>query len=231
MDIIVKPKQITKFIVFIVIFLTFAHITGQWASLYFELEGEHKPIVVWFDLDEELNFPSYYSTVSLLFCSSLLAVITFAKRKNKERYLYWFGLAVIFLFLSMDESIGLHESLKSKVQIALNTSKSFYSAWVIPYSIALIIFLLVYVKFVFNLPSKTRILFLIAGLVYVVGALGMEIIGEFYSKLHADNITLVIMLTTIEELLEMTGIVIFIYTLMSYIDSELKDLRLSIKSS
>ena len=131
----------------------------------------------------------------------------------------------------MDELIGIHESLKSKVQVALHTSESFYSAWVIPYSISLIIFLLVYVKFVFNLPSKTRILFLIAGSVYVAGAEGMEIIGEFYSKLHADNITLVIMLTTIEELLEMTGVVIFIYALMSYIDSELKDIRLSIKSS
>ena len=79
-------------------------------------------------LDNELNFPSYYSTVSLLFCSSLLAVIAFAKRKNNERYLYWFVPAVIFLFLSMDESIGIHESLKSKVQLALNTSGSFYSA-------------------------------------------------------------------------------------------------------
>jgi hypothetical protein len=231
MDIILKPKPIAKFFVFIIIFLTFAHIIGQWASLYFGLEGEHKPIVVWFDLDEELNFPSYYSTVSLLFCSSLLAVIAFAKSKNSERYLYWFGLAVIFLFLSMDESIGLHESLKSKVQIALNTSESFHSAWVIPYSIALIIFLLVYVKFLFNLPVKTRILFLIAGSVYVSGAVGMELIREFYSKLYADNITFTIIIITIEELLEMTGIVVFIYALMSYIDSELKDLSISIKSS
>ena len=231
MDIILKPKPIAKFFVFIIIFLTFAHIIGQWASLYFGLEGEHKPIVVWFDLDEELNFPSYYSTVSLLFCSSLLAVIAFAKRKNDERCLYWFGLAIIFLFLSMDESIGLHESLKSKVQIALNTSESFHSAWVIPYSIGLIIFLLAYVRFVFNLPAKTRILFLIAGAVYVAGAIGMELIRECYSNCYDDNITVVIAIITVEELLEMTGIVIFIYTLMSYIDSELKDLRLRIKSS
>ena len=86
-------------------------------------------------------------------------------------------------------------------------------------------------KFVFNLPSKTRILFLIAGSVYVSGAVGMELIREFYSKLYADNITFVTIIITIEELLEMTGVVIFIYALMSYIDSELKDIRLSIKSS
>ncbi len=231
MDIILKTKQITRVFALIVIFLTLAHIIGQWAALYLGLEGEHKSIVVWFDLDEELNFPSYYATVSLLFCSLLLAIITFAKKKNGEQYIYWLGLAVVFLFLSVDESIGIHESLKSKLQVALHTSESFYSVWVIPYSISLVIFLLVYVKFVFNLPSKTRILFLIAGSVYVAGTVGMEIIGEFYSKLHADNMTLVIMLTTIEELLEMTGVVIFIYALMSYIDSELEDIRLSIKSS
>lgn len=231
MDIVLKPKQITKFFVFAVIFLTFAHIIGQWTAFLLELEGEHKPVVIWFDFDEELNFPSYYSTLSLLFCSSLLAVIAFAKRKICERYLYWLGLAVIFLFLSMDESIGLHESLKRKVQIALNISESFHSAWVIPYSIALIIFLLVYVKFVFNLPSMTRILFLIAGSVYISGAVGMELIREFYSKLYVDNIIFIITIITIEELLEMTGVVIFIYALMTYIDSELKDLRLSMKSS
>ena len=231
MDIVLKTKQITWFFALIVIFLTLAHIIGQWAAFYLGLEGEHKSIVVWFDLDEELNFPSYYATVSLLFCSLLLAIITFAKKKSGEQYIYWLGLAVVFLFLSVDELIGIHESLKSKVQVALHTSESFYSAWVIPYSISLIIFLLVYVKFVFNLPSKTRILFLIAGSVYVSGAVGMELIREFYSKLYADNITFVTIIITIEELLEMTGVVIFIYALMSYIDSELKDIRLSIKSS
>jgi hypothetical protein len=50
-----------------------------------------------------------------------------------------------------------------------------------------------------------------------------------YAELYGYNVTFHV-IATVEELLEMTGIVIFIYALMSYIDTELKGLRLSIKS-
>lgn len=168
MDIVLKPKQITKFFTFIVIFLTLAHIIGQWTAFYLELKGGHKPIVDWFNLDVEHNFPSYYSSIALLFCFSLLAVI---------------------------------------------------------------VFLLVYMKFILNLPSKIRILFIVAGIVYILGAIGVELIGGRYYELYGDdNITYTIIIITIEELLEMAGIVVFIYALSSYIDTELKGLRLGIKS-
>jgi len=39
------------------------------------------------------------------------------------------------------------------------------------------IFGLVYLRFLVDLPPKTRHLFLIAGLVYISGVLGMEMVG------------------------------------------------------
>ncbi len=230
MDIVLKPKKVTKLFAFTVMYLTLAHIVGQSIAFYLGFKSRFKPFVSWLDLDAEQSIPTFYSSAALLFCSLLLAIVTFAKKKNGEQYIYWLGLAIIFLFLSVDESLMVHEHLIDKVRTTLNTSGFLYFAWVVPYSIALIIFLLIYVKFIFNLPSKIRILFIIAGLIYISGALGIELIGGRYSELYGYNVTYFV-ITTIEELLEMTGVVIFIYALMSYIDSELKDLRLSIKSS
>ncbi len=230
MDIVFKPKRVTRIFAFTVMYLTLAHIIGQSIAFYLGFKSRFKPVVSWLDLDAEQSIPTFYSSATLLFCSLLFAIVTIAKKKSGEQYIYWLGLALIFLFLSMDEALMVYELLIDKVRSTMGTSGFLYFAWVIPYSIGLIVFLLVYVKFLFNLPSKTRILFIIAGLIYVTGAIGIELIGGRYSELYGYNITYFV-ITTIEELLEMTGIVILIYAIMSYIDMEFKDLRLSIKSS
>ncbi len=231
MDIIFKPKQVTKIFAYTVMCLTLAHIVGQCIAFYLGYTSKFKPIVSWLDLDVEQSIPTFYSSIALLFCSSLLAIITIAKKKNGERYIYWLGLAIIFLFLSVDESLTIHESLTDKVRTALNTSGLLYCfAWIIPYSIALIVSLLVYIKFILNLPSRIRILFITAGLIYVSGAIGVELVGGRYSELHSYNVTFLV-ITTVEELLEMAGVVIFIFALTSYIDIEFKGLRLGMKSS
>ncbi len=230
MDIVLNPKRVTRLLAFTVMYLTIADIVGQSIAFCLGYRNKFKPVVSWFDLTTEQSIPTFYSSATLLFCSLLLTIITVVKRKNGEQYLYWLGLATVFLFLSVDEAIGIHEHLNNKVHIMLNTSGLFYFAWVIPYSIAGIVFLLVYVRFVFRLQSRIRNLFILAGLTYVTGAVGVEMIGGWYSELYGYSITYHI-IATVEEVLEMTGIVIFIYALMSYIDLELKDIRLSIKSS
>ncbi len=230
MDIILKPKQITKFFAYIVACLTLAHVAGECFAYTLENKSTFEPFFHLIDFKDECNIPTLYSSLALLFCSSLLVLITFAKKKNGERYYYWLGLAVIFLFLSIDETFIIHERLTNRVHTALDTSGFLYFAWIIPYSIASIIFLLVYIKFIFKLPGRTRLLFITAGLIFLSGAVGVESIEGRYVELYSrDSINYVIS-NTISEFLEMTGIVVFIYALTSYIDSELKDLQLSIKS-
>ena len=238
-NIVLKPKKVTLFFAIIVTCLTLAHIAGKFSALY--LGYDHVlGLVPLFDLEREENIPTLYSSIAILFCSALLAIIAFAKKKNGElNYRYWLGLAVIFLFLSIDESVSIHERLRAPVRSLLNPPELLYAAWVIPYGIALIIFLFVYLKFIINLPAKTRLLFILAGLIYVMGALGLEIIGGPLYKVHralqeSDSKKAYIPFVVVsgfEELLEMVGIVVFMYALMSYIDSDLKGLCLRITSS
>ncbi len=63
-----------------------------------------------FNVTEEGNFVNWYQSMTLLVCAALLAAIGSVKRKSGGRYpRHWFFLALVFLFVSMDESAQVHE--------------------------------------------------------------------------------------------------------------------------
>jgi hypothetical protein len=167
-----------------------------------------------------------------LFCAILCGAISFI-RKNKKRpdVSHWLGLATLFLFLSIDEACEIHETITGLIRLKVHTTGVLYSAWIIPYGILLILFLAIYLRFWFRLPEQTKKLCFLAGFVYVSGALGFEIIGELFEEQGLHNTFAVLLCITMEEFLEMIGIVILIYALLSYIRSELGDEPLHLKFS
>jgi hypothetical protein len=230
MDVVLESKKVTKLLAIFILCLVLAHLAGQISKFYFG-HGRLFGFVRMFDLDSERSIPTLYSSVSLLSCSALLALISYYKRKQlAHNHYHWAGLAAIFLFLSIDEMVSLHERLIVPVGNILNISGSGYLhfAWVIPYGICLIIFLLAYSKFIFGLPKRTRILFIIAGMIYIIGAIGFECCGSKHVSLYGrDNFSYTLIIA-IEETLEMLGILVFIYALISYIGSEITNLTVRI---
>ncbi|MBC8176890.1 MAG: hypothetical protein H8E19_05750 [Deltaproteobacteria bacterium] len=233
-DLIISPKRVLKVLVVIVLLLTIASIIGQ---TYKYTVGHDRYIVDFFDLDKEFNIPNWYASTTLLFCSLLLVFIAFGSRKAKARFfLHWIFLSAIFLIFALDEGLKLHEQSITPVReffssIGFASVGFFYYSWVFPAAILVIIFAASYVRFLMNLPSRTRYLFIIAGVLYVGGALLMEsMTGLYASYANRENLTYAI-LTNIEELLEMVGILVFIYALMSYIKSDLPGLRIGIGKS
>jgi hypothetical protein len=72
------------------------------------------------------------------------------------------------------------------------------------------------------------LLFVLAGSVYVTGAVGFEMLsGVFYVQGVSLNPYYVVA-QTLEELFEMTGIGIFIYGLANFIESELGGITITI---
>ena len=184
-----------------------------------------------FHLDHERNIPTLFSTLQLLLASGLLSTIAVARRNKGERdYLHWLGLAAIFLFLSIDETTVIHEKLNEPLRTALSTSGLLYFAWVIPYGIFVVLVMLIYFRFVLNLPVSIRRLTVSAGTIYMAGAIGMEMIGGFHFELHGRDLFLELAVLC-EESLEMIGVLIFVYALTVYIDLELKSLYFRIASS
>ena len=92
----------------------------------------------------------------------------------------------------------------------------------------LLIFLLVFRKFIQSLPATTRIMFILAGSIYVGGAIGMEMVGGYIADTYGFNTFAYGMAARIEELLEMLGILIFINQLLVYLQSLLTDIHFSL---
>ena len=212
MHAVLNPKRLTIFLGSVVVFLALAHICSELSGWsYHHL----------FDLDREENIPARYSLLILLLSSGLLIAIAFTERNKGARFVYWLGLGTAFLFLGIDEWRSIHEHLGG----SWNTSGLLFFAWIIPYGIAVGIFALLYLRFLLNLPRRFGVLFIIAGLIFITGAMGFEALGGRHTELHGRTGAYVVY-ATIEEILEMVGVVVFIYALTSYIDTELGGLRL-----
>lgn len=224
MTIAFEPKKTVSALGAIAMGLIVANMAGMISKYYF---GSHR--VALFDLDREGNIPTLYSSVTALLCAGLLAVIATAEKRQKKRdAYYWMGLAAVFLFLGVDDGAAIHENIIRPLRDTLRTSGILYFAWVIPYGIFVIVLGAVYLRFLFSLPAKTRFLILAAGMIYVTGALGGELLGGYWVERHGPDNAPYALITMLEETLEMTGILIFLYALMSHIASELRGLSFQI---
>lgn len=173
------------------------------------------------NLDNESNLPAWYSACALFLCAVLAGVIACAAwtKKNGARY-KWLGLGLLFSYLSLDESASLHEGLipgvLRRMDVGLVPGQPF--DWT-PLGIALFAVVFgVYVRFWLKLPSKTRLFFALSAITFLLGAIGFEKVSHFYEALYQTENTIAYVVTCgIEEFLEMFGIALFNYALLSHL--------------
>jgi hypothetical protein len=236
----IYSKTIVRLLACIIVCLTVASILGQASKFLFghpALFG----LVRLFDVNEENNIPSWYSSISLLFCSVLLGVIATVKSQRRDRFArHWLGLAVLFLLMSVDEAASVHELL-IPLGGMFKASGAFLFFWVVPAMVFVVGMLFAYTKFLIALPSKTRDLFLVAGTVFVFGSIGFEMIGAYYFDNFVSKdpaafssgwpaLSMAIVLA-VEELLEMLGVLIFIHCLLSYLNSQIAECQVAFRAS
>lgn len=174
-------------------------------------------IIKLFDFNLEANLPTYFSSLVLLFNGILLFLIGARYKNLKKPFWHWLGLSFVFTFLALDEMIQIHEQLRAPVEALLNTSGVFYFAWFIPYGIFTILLGLAYLKFLNRLPKQILKLFIVSGVLFLSGAIGLEALSGMYAETHGEETLLYYLMYTIEELLEMSGSIVFFYALLVYI--------------
>jgi hypothetical protein len=217
------PKGTAKFLLKIVVFLTIANLITSLCQLYLPDYPSRDFLKMIFNLDGETNVPSSYSALVILFCSVLMAIIAQTQKlAGNQNFRSWIGLSVVFAYLSIDEFMSIHELLIEPLRNALNTRGVLYYAWVIAGAAFVLIFLILFGKFIFTLPVKTRNLFFLAGTIYVMGALGCELVSGYYADYYNSTDIIFVLMTTVEEVLEMLGMIIFTYALLSYISNHMK---------
>lgn len=185
-----------------------------------------------FDLDNEANIPTYFSGLLLLFSSIILWVISYIERENNSSfYQHWFGLSLVFAFLSVDEVASLHERTTQPVRQLLGVEGIFYYAWTIPVAVGLLLLGVVYARFLWHLQARWKRLFAVAAVLYVGGALGVELISGWYDSQGGGASFTYTLITTVEETLEMAGAAVFIYALLDYLSDCVEGVAIKFQSA
>lgn len=183
-----------------------------------------------FSLEGEGNFPAFFSAFILLLAAVLFLTIGSATRLKKEfAWGYWFGLAVIFFFLSLDEATQIHEKLDTDlIWSSFNLTGLVAWPWVILYGSLSLCVGIFYFRFWLGLPGRFRFAFALAAAVYVGSALGFEMLEALEYTTQGGATARFVVLTSLEEIFEMTAIVYLIATQFKYLHTYFPVLHISL---
>jgi len=215
----INPSRVLGWLLLTVFGLVTLSLIGDFSRFYLGLGPVLYDLgfIQEFNVDKENNIPTYFSSLLLLLSALLLGIISRSGSNIVLPYrAHWIGLSGIFLYISVDEMAGLHERLIIPLRTLLDTGGVLYYAWVIPASVLLVIFALVYFRFWTHLPKQPRFYIGLAGATYVLGGAGLELLGGYLADAGDSNSFSYSLVTTTEEALEMIGVVLFIYGLLLF---------------
>lgn len=185
--------------------------------------GYLKKLVFLFYVDNEANIPTFFSALLLLVAAQLLFVIGAVNAQESNPYTSkWLILSLGFLFMALDEACRLHERSIDPLRSWLGGGKLgiFHYAWVIPGIAIVIVAAIFFISFLQHLPKSVRRRFLMAAILYLTGALGCEAIGGAYAELHGVSNPIYSVIVTVEESLEMAGVITLIEALLVYLSNK-----------
>lgn len=187
-----------------------------------------------FDMTKELNIPSFFSGVLLLFSAILFAIIAVAKYREKNLYVrHWVMLALLFLFFAFDEGAMIHELLSNLTVdvVGFETGGLFFFAWVIPGIFFSLLFALMFLRFLLHLPVRAKVLFLTAGFLFIAGAIGFEMLSAPFAQRYGYEGLAYKAVSTVEEILEMAGVIVLNLALLEYIEDNYGEVTLEFRGS
>jgi hypothetical protein len=168
-----------------------------------------------FNLDDEVNFAAIYSTFLLVSCSVLTWFIGRVQTETAARR-KWIGLGWIFLFLGLDELMSFHERLAWVVHYWFGGLNLYGFAWLLPYGIVCVVLMLVYFKFWLELPAPTRNRTALGVALFIIGAIGCELIAWRIVRAEANPLFWHIEVL-VEEMLEIAAGILLVRAFMKHI--------------
>jgi len=171
------------------------------------------------NMDREMNLPTWYEAGLLTVSGFLLGIIAKRKRDLQDPFRRdWRLLSRIFYLMAIDEVVGIHELfILPDLADDLNLPWFLHSTWVIPGLLAVGFFIRRFWRFGKHLEPKTRAWFVGSLGLFVTGVIGMEMVGSTYAQWQHQQSFGYAMLATLEEVIEVCGVIAFIFTLLNYI--------------
>ena len=229
MNITFTPGSVFRLFLLIIGVLTYLNVLVL--IFWFEYDDPFPTFTKYFDVGEERNIPTLYSVIALTVAATLLATnARHSWEKCDGQHRYWAGLALIFLFLAFDEGTKIHEKTSNVIEQWITPQGYLYWLWVIPYGFAVLVLAAVYLRFMIRLSRTTRYYFILAALLFLGGAIGVDMLQgrEAYLNIGNDDTILYCVLYSLEEFLEMIGVAVFIYALLKNLADESPVIRITL---
>lgn len=221
--VVVSPRRVTGVLAWTAAGLVLiAALTRAATTLFTDFTGRDW-LVIMFGLGGEANLPATFSGGLLLLSGLLLTAIAVAKRRTAAPFvLLWSVLAGLFLFLALDELASIHDNISKPLSRLHQGGGALLYLWVVPYGLAALALGLSSLRFLAHLPRATRRLFLLAGAVYIGGALGMELLEAASNSRQVTTGFIPTWGIVVEEAMEMFGTILFIHALLSYMRDHMR---------
>ena len=167
------------------------------------------------DLDTEASLPTWFSSGLMLVCAlTLLAIAVQVRREGLFKALPWLLMAAAFFFISLDESISLHEWLSAALGARVNNTGLFYFVWTVPALVVCLAGLACFVPFILGFNGLDRVLLVGSAVVFLSGAIGVEMVGGMEAEVAGIETLKYRLLATLEETLEFAGLLLFLLFLL-----------------
>ncbi|MCF6743612.1 hypothetical protein E9529_04865 [Blastococcus sp. KM273128] len=170
-----------------------------------------------FSVDEEANLASWFNAALLLLSALVIWGIAVDRRAAGDRWArHWAFLGFAFAYLSADEAGRLHESADAVVDSLIEARGILSFGWILVAAPLVLAFALAYLGFLRALPADVRRLVVIAAVLYVGGAIGVESLGGLAYDLNGGqkgSLAFVIA-SSVEEAFEMTGAITFLAAML-----------------
>jgi len=165
------------------------------------------------DVGTEPSLPTWFATLNLFLAGGLAAILARARQLNDEGLVgQWWAIAVLMCALSIDESAAVHERLvRFGAELAPGLPQIASHAWVIfgaGFVVAAGIF---FAPLLWRSAPPLRARLIVAGAVFVTGALGAEVFGaiaDHYGWLDRQDLAYK-MRRIVEEGAELAGVALF----------------------
>lgn len=222
----IRPIKIAKILGVITTIWTLLHLIAQYILIMYRSDiqgGFINGILSVFDMGNEMSIPTWYSQILLLIAAVTVAAITYTKWLQRDKWRWHWGLvAGVLLCASIDEGATLHEKLSSidlPGRLGIESSLLLFS-WVLPALIIITVLGLVLLRFWWSLPQRTRWLLAASVIVFLSGAVGLEMVASNFLLAdmvnHSSSFMYKGVLWAIEEGLEQMGVIFIIYTMLDY---------------
>ncbi|MBL8079819.1 MAG: hypothetical protein JNM55_17765 [Anaerolineales bacterium] len=184
-----------------------------------------------FFINNEGNIATFWNTLLLIITSALAFVIASAKFSQKDKYRFeWLLLGLVFLYLSMDESAIIHEKFSILLKNMPDVNGWAHYKWIYAGAAAVLLLMVMFIRFYLHLDLRNKILFPVAMSLYLGGAFGGELFSGHYAQANGTKNIVYMLMTHGEELGEHIGIILMIFTLLTYLVRNYSKIGLTTRS-